>query len=86
MHLILVICQALIVNFLSADEVNAVVIDLGSSLAKAGYAGEDAPKAVFPSVSLHPLRTLNVSGPGSRSRGLLLDMLAEIRLKFRAQQ
>ncbi|PIA34573.1 hypothetical protein AQUCO_03700099v1 [Aquilegia coerulea] len=32
------------------DEVSAVVIDLGHHTCKAGYAGEDAPKAVFPSV------------------------------------
>ncbi|EIE27441.1 putative Acttin-related protein 4 [Coccomyxa subellipsoidea C-169] len=30
------------------DEVNALVIDLGSSTVKAGYAGEDTPKALFP--------------------------------------
>jgi actin-related protein len=35
----------------SADEVNAVVLDLGSWQTKAGYAGDDTPKAVFPSVS-----------------------------------
>lgn len=35
-----------------ADEVSAIVIDLGSHTCKAGYAGEDAPKAVFPSVSV----------------------------------
>lgn len=29
---------------------SAIVIDLGSHTCKAGYAGEDAPKAVFPSV------------------------------------
>lgn len=34
-----------------ADEVNAVVIDVGTCLCKAGYAGDDTPKAVFPSVS-----------------------------------
>jgi hypothetical protein len=33
-----------------ADEINAVVLDAGSLNMKAGYAGEDAPKAVFPSV------------------------------------
>ncbi|KAH6797679.1 actin-related protein 4 [Perilla frutescens var. hirtella] len=33
-----------------SDEVSAIVIDLGSHTCKAGYAGEDAPKAVFPSV------------------------------------
>ncbi|MCO5550613.1 hypothetical protein L7F22_004101 [Adiantum nelumboides] len=32
------------------DEVSAIVVDLGSHSCKAGYAGEDAPKAVFPSV------------------------------------
>uniref|UniRef100_A0A803MIA2 Actin-related protein 4 n=1 Tax=Chenopodium quinoa TaxID=63459 RepID=A0A803MIA2_CHEQI len=31
------------------DEVSAIVIDMGSHTCKAGYAGEDAPKAVFPS-------------------------------------
>ncbi|XP_078161240.1 actin-related protein 4 [Carex rostrata] len=31
------------------DEVSAIVVDLGSYSCKAGYAGEDAPKAVFPS-------------------------------------
>ncbi|KAK4409576.1 Actin-related protein 4 [Sesamum angolense] len=35
---------------LSKDEVSAIVVDLGSHTCKAGYAGEDAPKAVFPSV------------------------------------
>ncbi|CAH2036997.1 unnamed protein product, partial [Thlaspi arvense] len=34
----------------STDEVSAIVVDLGSHTCKAGYAGEDAPKAVFPSV------------------------------------
>ncbi|XP_051189571.1 actin-related protein 4 [Lolium perenne] len=32
------------------DEVSAIVIDVGSYSCKAGYAGDDAPKAVFPSV------------------------------------
>ncbi|KAJ7531091.1 hypothetical protein O6H91_14G031900 [Diphasiastrum complanatum] len=32
------------------DEVSAVVVDLGSHSCKAGYAGDDAPKAVFPAV------------------------------------
>ena len=32
------------------DDVNAIVIDIGSATVKAGYAGEDAPKAVYPSV------------------------------------
>ena len=44
--------------FFETDEVSAIVIDLGSHTCKAGYAGEDAPKAVFPSVSLFLTLTL----------------------------
>ena len=33
-----------------ADEVSAIVLDVGSYTVKAGYAGEDTPKAVYPSV------------------------------------
>ncbi|KAH7711836.1 cytoskeletal actin 2 [Aphelenchoides avenae] len=32
------------------DDVAAVVIDNGSGACKAGFAGEDAPRAVFPSI------------------------------------
>ncbi|MQL74324.1 hypothetical protein Taro_006673 [Colocasia esculenta] len=38
------------VTMYGGDEVSAIVIDLGTYTCKAGYAGEDAPKAVFPSV------------------------------------
>ena len=31
-----------------ADEVAALVIDIGSSSLRAGYAGDDAPKAIIP--------------------------------------
>lgn len=37
--------------FLLLDEVNAIVIDVGSGSTRVGYAGEDTPKAVYPSVS-----------------------------------
>ena len=33
-----------------ADEVNALVLDVGSLYVKGGYAGDDVPKAIFPSV------------------------------------
>lgn len=45
------ICANVILCLFYIDEVSAIVIDLGSHTCKAGYAGEDAPKAVFPSVS-----------------------------------
>ncbi|GLI62870.1 ortholog of actin-related protein 4 [Volvox africanus] len=37
-------------NIYGGDEVNALVLDLGTHSCKAGYAGDDTPKAVFPSV------------------------------------
>jgi len=37
-----------------SDEVAAVVIDNGSGMCKAGVAGEDAPKACFPSITGKP--------------------------------
>ena len=36
------------------DEFNAVVVDNGSGICKAGLAGEDAPRAVFPSIIGRP--------------------------------
>ena len=30
------------------EEINAVVIDNGSGMCKAGFAGDDAPRCVFP--------------------------------------
>lgn len=36
------------------DETTALVIDNGSGMCKAGFAGDDAPKAVFPAVVGRP--------------------------------
>ena len=36
------------------DSVPGLVIDNGSGMVKAGFAGEDAPRAVFPSVVGRP--------------------------------
>jgi actin-related protein len=32
------------------DDISALVVDIGTAHARAGYAGEDTPKAVIPSV------------------------------------
>lgn len=37
-----------------AEEVHAIVIDNGSGMCKAGEAGEDAPRASFPSIVGRP--------------------------------
>ncbi|EMD36924.1 actin-2-like protein [Gelatoporia subvermispora B] len=36
------------------DDIAALVIDNGSGMCKAGFAGDDAPRAVFPSIVGHP--------------------------------
>nr|GMD00019.1 actin-related protein 4-like [Ipomoea batatas] len=52
------------------DEVSAIVVDLGSHTCKAGYAGEDAPKAVFPSIvgsSIDQMEVDNHDNPDNNS-------------------
>jgi len=39
---------------MSCDEVQALVVDNGSGMCKAGFAGDDAPRAVFPSIVGRP--------------------------------
>ncbi|XP_015954344.1 actin-related protein 4 [Arachis duranensis] len=51
------------------DEVSAIVIDLGSHTCKAGYAGEDAPKAVFPSV-VGAIDQMDINGHGDCEENL----------------
>lgn len=36
------------------DEVAALVIDNGSGIIKAGFAGDDVPRSIFPSIVGHP--------------------------------
>ena len=36
------------------EEISAVVIDNGSGMCKAGFAGDDAPRAVFPALVGRP--------------------------------
>jgi len=51
-----------------ADDVLAVVIDNGSGICKAGFAGDEAPIAVFPSiVGRHKVGTAFYSGFNVRS-------------------
>lgn len=52
------------------DETTALVCDNGSGLVKAGFAGDDAPRAVFPSIVGRPrhqvrLRLRRGCGPGT---------------------
>ena len=43
------------------DDVAALVIDNGSGMCKAGFAGDDAPRAVFPSLVGRPKHQVNLA-------------------------
>jgi len=47
-------------------EVQALVIDNGSGMCKAGFAGDDAPRAVFPSIVGRPRHTGVMVGMGQK--------------------
>eukprot|EP00866_Antonospora_locustae_P001569 jgi/Antlo1/1569/2002 len=51
-----------------ADDVQALVIDNGSGMCKAGFAGDDAPRAVFPSILGIPKHKGVMVGMGQKDR------------------
>jgi len=48
------------------DEVQALVVDNGSGMCKAGFAGDDAPRAVFPSIVGRPRHKGVMCGMGQK--------------------
>ena len=42
------------------EDVASVVIDNGSGMCKAGFAGDDAPRAVFPAITGRPRYDVSV--------------------------
>ncbi|KAK0066516.1 actin-3 [Biomphalaria pfeifferi] len=48
------------------DEITAVVIDNGSGMCKAGFAGDDAPRSVFPAVVGRPKYQVIMVGMGTK--------------------
>ncbi|CAH8578488.1 unnamed protein product [Schistosoma guineensis] len=51
---------------MSEDEISALVIDNGSGMCKAGFAGDDAPRAVFPSIVGRPRHQGVMVGMGQK--------------------
>ena len=51
---------------MSEDEVAALVVDNGSGMCKAGFAGDDAPRAVFPSIIGRPRQPGVMVGMGQK--------------------
>jgi len=45
------------------DDVAALVVDNGSGMCKAGFAGDDAPRAVFPSIVGRPRHQASIPFP-----------------------
>ena len=43
------------------EDVAALVVDNGSGMCKAGFTGDDAPRAVFPSIVGRPRHQVNTS-------------------------
>uniref|UniRef100_A0A8C8GWT8 Actin beta n=1 Tax=Oncorhynchus tshawytscha TaxID=74940 RepID=A0A8C8GWT8_ONCTS len=48
------------------DEIAALVVDNGSGMCKAGFAGDDAPRAVFPSIVGRPRHQGVMVGMGQK--------------------
>jgi actin-related protein len=51
---------------MSTENVQALVVDNGSGMCKAGFAGDDAPRAVFPSIVGRPRHTAAMVGMGQK--------------------
>merc|ERR1712156_1117532 len=58
--------QALLITMCDNDEVAALVVDNGSGMCKAGFAGDDAPRAVFPSIVGRPRHQGVMVGMGQK--------------------
>lgn len=50
------------------DDVAALVVDNGSGMCKAGFAGDDAPRAVFPSIVGRPRHQVKYLWLGRKSK------------------
>ena len=50
----------------SDDDILALIVDNGSGMCKAGFAGEDAPRAVFPSLVGRPKHQIAMLGMGGK--------------------
>ncbi len=58
------------------DETTALVCDNGSGLVKAGFAGDDAPRAVFPSIVGRPRH--QVQWLFNAKMGYIIDLMMNI--------
>ena len=66
-------------------EVSALVCDNGSGMVKAGFAGDDAPRAVFPSIVGRPRHTGVMVGMGQKARARLRSSAGAALRSWRAE-
>jgi len=57
----------------SGEETQGVVIDNGSGMCKAGFSGDDAPKAAFPSIVGRPRVKNTIVGQGEEKTEFIGD-------------
>lgn len=56
-------------SYTSTDEVSALVLDIGTSTLRAGYAGDDTPKAVIPTCYGYTTEGGNTDGDVAMTEG-----------------
>ncbi|CAF3687803.1 unnamed protein product [Rotaria sp. Silwood1] len=64
-------------SYNGSDELNAIVIDNGSGMVKAGFCGEDAPRAVFPAAVGRPHYTSIMPGMNQKDSYIGDEALAK---------
>ncbi|KAA0194447.1 hypothetical protein HAZT_HAZT002752 [Hyalella azteca] len=65
------------------DDASALVVDNGSGLCKAGFAGDDAPRAVFPSIVGRPRHQGVMVGMGQKDAYKEITSLAPSTIKIK---
>ena len=61
------------------EDVAALVVDNGSGMCKAGFAGDDAPRAVFPSIVGRPRHQVKMQYQHNNKKGIIMKIFDRIK-------